>query len=86
MNPIYLQAITANLNILIYAGDVDVATVPAWYINPCLAALNQNIVSDWQPWFVNEATAGYVQEFDTFTYATLKGAGHEAVRSSFSLD
>jgi len=78
MNPYILYALNSGIDILIYSGDVDVATVPHWYTVPCLNSLNQEVVEEWQPWFVNEATAGYFTEYNTFTYATLKGGGHEA--------
>ena len=46
----------------------------------CLYELRttNTIVSPWQPWFVNGATAGYVETWSTFSFATLKGGGHEA--------
>jgi len=67
-----------GLAILIYSGDVDIMTVPFAITQPCLAELSRPMTSMWQPWYVNGWTAGYVQTFDTFTYATIKGAGHEA--------
>jgi len=67
-----------GLNILVYSGDVDIMTVPFAITQPCLAEMNRTQTSAWQPWFVNGWTAGYVVTFDTFTYATIKGAGHEA--------
>jgi len=67
-----------GVKILVYSGDLDILTVPMGYTLPCLSQISPNIVSNWQPWFVNGVTAGYVEKYDTFTYATLKGAGHEA--------
>jgi len=67
-----------SVKIMVYSGDLDILTVPLGYTMPCLSQISKNIVSPWQPWFVNGVTAGYVEVFDTFTYATLKGAGHEA--------
>jgi len=69
--------IRPDLNILIYSGDVDVYTVPFGYTSACLQELNNKPNVQWQPWFVNGATAGYVEVYDRFTYATVKGAGHE---------
>jgi serine carboxypeptidase-like clade 2 len=66
-----------GLAILVYSGDIDIMTVPFAITQPCLAEMNRPMMSDWQPWFVNGWTAGYVQVFDTYTYATVKGAGHE---------
>jgi len=67
-----------SLSILIYSGDVDIKTVPFGITQPCLAQLNRSMTSNWQPWYVNGWTAGYVQTFDTYTYVTIKGSGHEA--------
>jgi len=82
MVPIYRSFVkrNPNLHILIYSGDVDILTVPFAMTQPCIWELRDvnNLVSAWQPWFVNRATAGYVEYYDHFTYATLKGAGHEA--------
>jgi hypothetical protein len=67
-----------SIKILIYSGDLDILTVPFGYTQPCLSQMSSQITSPWQPWFVNGATAGYVETYDKFTYATIKGAGHEA--------
>lgn len=74
-----------------YVGDVDVFTVPFGYTQACLSQLEDEVEEAWQPWFVNEATAGnsenspklremlgYVEKHKHFTFATVKGAGHEA--------
>jgi len=66
-----------GLAILVYSGDVDIMTVPFAITQPCLAELDRTAFSTWGPWYVNGWTAGYFQKFDTYTYATVKGAGHE---------
>eukprot|EP01103_Thecamoeba_quadrilineata_P009174 TRINITY_DN18891_c0_g1_i1.p1 TRINITY_DN18891_c0_g1~~TRINITY_DN18891_c0_g1_i1.p1 ORF type:complete len:487 (+),score=66.30 TRINITY_DN18891_c0_g1_i1:3-1463(+) len=78
--PIYLEFFKQrpDLDILVYSGDVDVATVPFAMTQKCLWDLQRPIKNKWQPWYVNEATAGYFEDTDRFTFATLKGAGHEA--------
>jgi len=77
--PFYQGFFSSNpsITIMIYSGDVDVATVPFGVSQRCLAELNRPVTSHWQPWFVNGETAGYVEVFDKYTYATVKGAGHE---------
>ncbi len=60
------------------AGDVDIATVPFGFTMPCLGELNAQNTRVWGPWFVNGQTAGYWEQFDLYTFATIKGAGHEA--------
>jgi len=67
-----------GFKILVYSGDLDILTVPFAYTTPCIAQLTGTPVSPWQPWFVNGATAGYVEVYDKYTFATIKGAGHEA--------
>jgi len=67
-----------GVKILVYSGDLDILTVPFAFTQTCLGQLSPKIVVPWQPWFVNGATAGYVEVYDKFTYATVKGAGHEA--------
>jgi len=80
MNPNYEFFFKAKptVKILVYSGDVDILTVPFAYTQPCISQLSGKITSPWQPWFVHGATAGYVEVYDKYTYATLKGAGHEA--------
>jgi hypothetical protein len=67
-----------GFKILVYSGDQDILTVPFAFTQPCIAQLSGKLVTEWQPWFVNGATAGYVEQYDKYTYATIKGAGHEA--------
>jgi len=67
-----------GFHILVYSGDLDILTCPFGETQLCLSELNRTVVAKWQPWFVNGATAGYVEQYDTYTYATVKGAGHEA--------
>jgi len=80
MNPYYefIFQTKPSLKILVYSGDLDILTVPFAFTQPCIAQLGGKITAPWQPWFVNGATAGYVETYDKYTYATVKGAGHEA--------
>lgn len=79
-----------NLRILVYSGDVDIKTVPHPNTQMCLNALGRPLQKKWTRWTVpgpalpefddpseNDITAGYVEVFDTYTYATVRGAGHE---------
>jgi len=82
MIPIYKRLFSQrpDVSVLVYSGDVDIATVPFSFTITCLNEL-QSIatpVSPWQPWFINGATAGYTEAYKQYTFATLKGAGHEA--------
>jgi len=69
-----------DVKVLVYSGDIDVLTVPFPYTQACLSELNDATnpqTVKWQPWFVNGATAGYTEAYANYTYATVKGAGHE---------
>mmetsp|Transcript_19140 Transcript_19140/g.53721 ORF Transcript_19140/g.53721 Transcript_19140/m.53721 type:complete len:506 (+) Transcript_19140:47-1564(+) len=66
-----------DVDILVYSGDIDIATVPMFYTTFCLETLNSDIVREWGPWHVNGAAAGYVQTHRDFTYATARGGSHE---------
>jgi len=69
------------IKILVYNGDVDIATVPFALNQACLGKLSEQGLTRntklWAPWFLNGATAGYVEYFDKYVFATVKGAGHE---------
>jgi len=79
MIPYYLDIfrLKPKLAVLVYSGDVDIMTVPFAITQPCLVDLQGNKMRNWSPWFVNGATAGYWEVYDTYSYATIKGAGHE---------
>jgi len=66
-----------SLKTLIYSGDVDIMTVPFAVTRQCCSELPGDIISGFQPWFVNGWTAGYVEVHEQWTLATVKGAGHE---------
>jgi len=77
----YLQqffSIAPTMKIFYYAGDIDIATVPFAGTQRCLETLNRPIKESWREWVLNKEVAGYVEVYDTFTFATIKGAGHEA--------
>ena len=81
MAPVYdeLFAKVPALRILIYSGDVDVLTVPLATTRFCFAQLNRTVVTPFRPWLVNGNTAGYIEHFDRFALANIKGSGHEAM-------
>ncbi len=51
MAPLYraMRTQKPGFKILIYSGDVDIATVPFTTTNPCLAKVSTKSVSTWQP-------------------------------------
>jgi len=78
MIPYYSALFSArpDVKVMVYSGDIDMATVPAPQTQLCLAELKSPVKKNWAPWFVNGATAGYVEYFSQYTFATVKGAGH----------
>jgi len=82
MIPNYQQVFASsnNISVMVYSGDVDIATVPFGITAACLEELSedQEERKAWGPWFVNGATAGYYEQYAYYTYATIKGAGHES--------
>lgn len=52
MAPLYraMKTQKPGFQILIYSGDVDIATVPFSTTNPCLAQISTKTVSPWQPY------------------------------------
>ena len=77
--------IAPQMRILYYSGDVDLATVPFAETQRCLATMNRPVTKHWRPYVINKEVVGYVEEYDTYTYATVKGAGHEAPVSKCTL-
>mmetsp|Transcript_40364 Transcript_40364/g.62069 ORF Transcript_40364/g.62069 Transcript_40364/m.62069 type:complete len:348 (-) Transcript_40364:37-1080(-) len=61
-----------------YSGDCDLATVPFAQTQRCLETMNRPIVEEWRPYVINKEVVGYTETFDSYTYSTIKGAGHEA--------
>jgi len=82
MVPLYdsFVGLKPDISILVYSGDVDIMTVPFAYTVPCFEQMTDKgqQLRSWGPWFVNHATAGYWQQYEKYSYATIKGAGHEA--------
>jgi len=70
--------VAPQMRILYYAGDVDIATVPFAQTQRCLETMSRPILEEWRPYTINKEVAGYVEVYDTYTFATIKGAGHEA--------
>ncbi len=66
-----------QLRILIYSGDVDIATCPHAYAQLCLSELQRPLTQQWQAWnlpgFPNQ-TAGFAEVYDKYTYTTVKVA------------
>jgi len=76
MMPVYRQLINSSkLNILVYSGDDDsiCATLGTqqWIWN-----LGSNVSKEWAEWTVDGQVAGFLVQFQGFSFATVHGAGH----------
>ena len=60
-----------------FSGDTDGA-VPTFGTMQWINELNWNIKDAWRPYFVDGQVAGYIEERDGLTFATVHGAGHMA--------
>eukprot|EP00656_Telonema_subtile_P032501 TRINITY_DN3570_c0_g1_i2.p1 TRINITY_DN3570_c0_g1~~TRINITY_DN3570_c0_g1_i2.p1 ORF type:complete len:398 (+),score=65.46 TRINITY_DN3570_c0_g1_i2:332-1525(+) len=78
LQPIFNATTPESFKMLIFSGDEDIATCPASITQACLGELQPGVQlkSSWQPWTHNGITAGYYEEYDRYTFATVKGAGH----------
>jgi carboxypeptidase C (cathepsin A) len=76
---------THSLNIMIFSGDDDsvcsTAGTQEWIYDIGVDPMEGHM---WEPWTVDEQTAGFVTKFDmgsnvkaSLTFATVHGAGHE---------
>ncbi|KAL9649724.1 hypothetical protein ABK040_009539 [Willaertia magna] len=66
----------SNHKLLIYTGDMDGSTSVKTYLDIFENLPNTTVVSDIDNWFVNGQVAGKKRIFDTYTYTTIRGAGH----------
>ena len=85
----YGAAFAAGLKVLVFSGDGDATTCPFSGTQVAIMALQElpgaAITKNWTAWSVNGQTAGYIERHGAaFTFATVKGAGHEAVSAHYS--
>lgn len=87
-----LYEMAPELKILVFSGDVDINTIPHALTQFCLNLLDRPVLEPWKPWRMqgprlpqhipnseenSNVTAGYAQAHEGYTFATVKGAGHE---------
>ncbi|XP_041966940.1 lysosomal protective protein-like [Alosa sapidissima] len=71
----YQILLQQDLQLLVYNGDVDMACNflgGKWFVE----SLNQQVVSQYQPWYYQDQIAGYIQQYEKITFMTVKGSGH----------
>ena len=87
--PDYQAAFAAGLRVLIFSGDVDVSTCPfastQVFVEYLTTLAGGEITANWTSWAVGGLgglaagqTGGYIEKHRSFTFASVKGAGHEA--------
>jgi carboxypeptidase C (cathepsin A) len=65
----------ADLRVWFYSGDTD-AAVPINGSMKWVSNLGLRITEEYRKWLIRDQVAGYVQEYEGFTFATVKGTGH----------
>eukprot|EP01137_Pigoraptor_chileana_P022106 Opistho-2@86641 len=75
MIPIHAELTSNGIRALIFSGDQDLS-VPHTGTEAWIDALDLSPKSEWRPWVVDGQVAGFTQEYEHLTYATIKGAGH----------
>lgn len=81
--PDYEALFSAGVKTLVFSGDVDIATCPFASTQFAVQALNRTAKTTWAAWTVDTAAGagqlgGYIQDYDGYTFATVKAGGHEA--------
>lgn len=69
------EGLKGNYRMLKFSGDIDGA-VPTKGTTGWIDSLNQTIVKDWRPYFVDGWFAGSVIDYEGLTLGTVHGAGH----------
>ncbi|KAG5063891.1 hypothetical protein JHK85_005074 [Glycine max] len=75
--PIYKELIAAGLRIWVFSGDTD-SVVPVTATRFSLNHLNLRTRTRWYPWYSGGQVGGWTEVYDGLTFATVRGAGHEA--------
>lgn len=64
-----------NLRIWHLSGDAD-SCIPTFGTMKWIENLGLSIKTEWKQWHYGNQVAGFVQEYNGFTFLTVKGAGH----------
>jgi hypothetical protein len=84
--PDYTAMFSAGLRVLIFSGDLDIATCPFASTQFAVDALTKlpggEVTGEWSYWTVQsmpgQQTGGYLEFHKSFVFATIKAGGHEA--------
>jgi len=69
------EALRGKIRMLHYSGDIDGA-VPTTGTYNWIQTMGAKILEEYRPWMIDNELAGYVEEYDGLTFATVHGAGH----------
>ena len=64
-----------NLRTWHLSGDSD-SCIPTFGTMKWIEQLSLPIKTEWRSWHTGNQIAGYLQEYENFTFLTVKGAGH----------
>jgi serine carboxypeptidase-like clade 1 len=60
-----------------YSGDTDGA-VATLGTKRWMQAQGWSVTNEWRPWTTNGDISGYIEDYGTYTFATIHGVGHMA--------
>ena len=69
------ESLRGKVRMLHFTGDIDGA-VPADGTYDWIQTMNVKVKEEYRPYFFGGHVAGYVEEYEGLTYATVHGAGH----------
>ena len=58
-----------------FSGDTDGA-VPTTGTMGWIETLHRDVLAEWREYTVDKELAGYIEEYDGLTFASVHGAGH----------
>ncbi|KAG9442270.1 hypothetical protein H6P81_018124 [Aristolochia fimbriata] len=73
--PIITKLVKAGLRVWIYSGDTD-GRVPVTSTRYSVNELKLKVKKGWRAWFAGGQVAGWVEEYEGLTLATVRGAEH----------
>nr|GLL48276.1 hypothetical protein CICLE_v10003343mg [Ipomoea trifida] len=74
--PIITELMGSGIRIWLYSGDTD-SVVPITDTRLALYKLGVTVKTPWYPWYLpGEEVGGYVEEYESITLVTVRGAGH----------
>ncbi|URE04472.1 Serine Carboxypeptidase [Musa troglodytarum] len=76
MLPTYKELIKVGLRVWMFSGDTD-SVVPVTATRFAISHLGLKTKIPWYPWYSRRQVAGWTEEYEGMTFASVRGAGHE---------